>query len=304
VRWRFFLFHLPTTKSPGPALKPKARSHEVSRSMPSLNEDIEQAVQHAIGLANNVLDVAAHTTARGKKSKKRQIEGDYSLEALQPKKKKKKKQQGFKPSGNELPEIIAGGSPFASGQLSPSGLDPNIDPSLQNVLSNRSTEDIVADLLRTRETGDSDAPEMLSLSDLFGDQGESSESLLRVLSELDLPKLSHALQNLTTSGPSMPTLSVPTLRVATSLPVTSTSHVPMPRMPKARPASKPTQRAAILETQDIAHEISSKWLSAAKLNELGKAAGIEFKKGKFSSYEDGVITEAIDAYQAVSSVRQ
>lgn len=246
--------------------------------MPALSHDVEQAVQHAVGLANKVLDSATEEQPRIKNPKKRQPRSsiaDNEDGPSQKKRKKKTKQDHRTGSHQELPEIVAG-SPFTPEQADALNKHLVIDPALQNIRSTRSTQELVAELTRVGGNGnDDDETDVPSLAELFGDQGDSSESLLRVLSELDLPRLSNALNGFThsNSGPPMPLMPLMPLGIMPSerLPVASGSSIPMPAT--ERTTLNPRDTTLSPENRDSAFLLANRWMSASKLNELEISQG-------------------------------
>jgi len=218
---------------------------------------------------------------------------------------------------------------------------PNIDPALQNIRSTLPTEELVAALQRA-SANDMHAHGHLDhsgsslgippLQDLVGEAGgDASEELLRILQELDLPKIAGFLKSFSNLGDG--TMNVPFPGTGIGIPsssgipnmhiqdpsqdhhplaVHSQQHQPphhsqphqpvnqvrppgfnAPKRPPPRQVTQPIEA----ENHDHAYTLANRWLGSAKLAEMAKKEGLVYKKGKFSALEDDLLAKAIEHYR-------
>lgn len=148
-----------------------------------------------------------------------------------------------------------------------------------------------------------------------------NEDLVRALQELDVAKLSAMLKGLGDAAAQLQGLnafpSVLTDGGAGQVPVSSSAilgHRPKNTSTRDvaanKPESKQPQRSTAVtmpvpfHPADVnlshAHILATRWMSAGKLAQMVRDEGLVYKKGKFSSAEEGAIKQAIDHYQLVS----
>lgn len=149
-----------------------------------------------------------------------------------------------------------------------------------------------------------------------------NEDLVRALQELDVAKLSAMLKGLGDAAAQLQGLSAfPSIMTdggAGQVPVSSSAllgHRPKNTSNRDASANQPeakqpqrstavTMPVPLLHPADQnlnhAHVLATRWMSAGKLAQMVRDEGLVYKKGKFSSAEEGAIKQAINHYQLVS----
>lgn len=288
---------------------------------PLLPHDLERVIQQALVQANDSL--RSEAISGQKKSKKRNrdlVPEENEQPAKEPKKKRKKKNK------EPVPEVIAGGpdvvatTPNEESQPvekkkkkkrskahdPPPTQEIQIDPALQN-LSATPPPPAPIPLPPPPVHVDSDSSNFLppELRHVFATGGplNTNEDILRALQDLDITKITGALQslgevaaathislpNLTTSAPSPPPVRVPppksaATKIATSVPNPQTHPSPINQQvtaandeqpANARPSFTAPPPPAYTSNQNPEHAqlLYTKWLNNAKLADLAKTIG-------------------------------
>lgn len=286
----------------------------------ALSQDVELALQAAIGHANNpYADLnAAQAVDGGKKSRKRMYGEEPGEEESHKKKRNSKPKVSnaivntnpihsstssmavspltrsvnssaipiVKPQKQKKKRKEKGKQTVSDSAPPPPVMQSNdsipIDPSLLNIRSTLPTDELVAALKRVTSTDihGSSVP-MPPLQDLVSDAaGDASEELLRILQELDLPKIAGVLKSFGNladgSLQPLPFGSAPLQEHSTGetsliLPNPSTRSLG-PTASRRVPTHQATQP---VETgnQNHAYLLANKWFSSTKLAEMAKHEG-------------------------------